>query len=198
MIVIVCSLFLFSNVTLIKGYEVGDTVYDFKLKNVDEKTVSLYDYKNEKGVILIFDCNTCPMSKAYNSRIIALNKKFASQGFPVVLINPNSAEVVAEESFDEMKKHAKEHGYDFPYLYDESQETVKKFMPTNTPHVFLLNKVSEQFKVAYIGGIDNNSRDGSKADHHYVEEAINDLLAGRTVATPRAKVIGCSVKLKNS
>jgi len=180
------------------GYDVGDTVSDFKLKNVDGKMVSLGDFKTAKGFIVIFDCITCPVSKAYNSRIIALNKKFATEGFPVVLINPNSGEVVAEESFDEMVKHAKSHKYDFPFLYDESQETVKKFYPTNTPHVFILNKVSNQLKVAYIGGIDNNSRDGSKADKHYVEDAVNDLLAGRSVATPKTRTVGCSIKWKNS
>src|ERR1043165_4440400 len=103
------------------GYDVGDTVSDFKLKNVDGKMVSLADFKNAKGFIVIFDCNTCPMSKAYSTRIVELNKKFASQGFPVIAINPNSAQVVEEESFEEMVKHAKEHKYDFPYLYDESQ-----------------------------------------------------------------------------
>ncbi len=118
------------------GYEVGDTVADFKLKNVDGKMISLADFKAAKGFIVIFDCNTCPMSRAYSTRIIALNKKFEPQGFPVVLINPNSAEMVPEESFDEMKNHAKEHGYDFPYLYDESQDVVRKFNPTNTPHTF--------------------------------------------------------------
>src|SRR5580765_7626949 len=82
-----------------EGYQIGDTVTDFKLKNVDGAMISLADFKAAKGFIIIFDCNTCPMSRAYNSRIIALNKKFASQGFPVVLINPNSAEVVAQESF---------------------------------------------------------------------------------------------------
>lgn len=180
------------------GYEVGDTVSDFKLKNVDGKMVSLADFKSAKGFIVIFDCNTCPMSKAYNSRVIALNKKFASQGFPVIAINPNSAQVVEEESFDEMVKHAKAHKYDFPYLYDESQEVVKKFYPTNTPHVFVLSKVSNELKVAYIGAIDNNSRDGSKADKHFVEDAVSDLLAGKTVATPKTKAIGCSIKWRNS
>ena len=180
------------------GYNVGDVVSDFKLKNVDGKMIALSDYKTAKGIILIFDCNTCPMSKAYNSRIIDLNKKFASQGFPVVLINPNSAEVVKQESFAEMVKTAKDHNYDFPYLYDESQETVKKFNPTNTPHVFVLSKSNNQFKVEYIGAIDNNSRDGANADKHFVEEAVNDLLAGRSVATPKTKAIGCSIKWKNS
>jgi hypothetical protein len=127
-----------------------------------------------------------------------LNKKFASQGFPVVLINPNSAEVVPEESFDAMKAHANEHGYDFPYLYDETQEVVRKFNPTNTPHVFVLNKSSEGLKVAYIGAIDNNSRDGAKADKHYVETAVNELLAGKTVTVNKTRAIGCSVKFKNS
>ncbi len=180
------------------GYEVGDLVADFTLKNVDGKLVSLANFKDAKGFIVIFDCNTCPMSRAYNSRIIALNKKYLSQGFPVVLINPNSAEIVSEESFDEMKAHAKEHGYDFPYLYDESQETVKKFNPTNTPHTFVLAKTSVGLKVAYIGAIDNNSRDGSKASKHFVEEAVNELLAGKQVTVTKTKAIGCTVKLKNS
>jgi peroxiredoxin len=180
------------------GYQVGDTVADFKLKNVDGKMISLSDYKQAKGFIIIFDCNTCPMSRAYNSRIMDLNKKFASKGFPVILINPNSDQIVEEESFEKMAAHAKEHGYDFPYLYDDTQEVVKKFRPTNTPHTFILNKTADGFKVAYIGAIDNNSRDGSKASHHYVEEAVNDLLSGDAVATPKTKAIGCSIKWKNS
>src|SRR5882724_10154079 len=89
------------------GYDVGDVVSDFKLKNVDGKMVSLSDYKSAKGFIVIFDCNTCPVSKAYTARIIGLNKKFASQGFPVIVINPNSADVVKEESFQEMVTQAK-------------------------------------------------------------------------------------------
>jgi peroxiredoxin len=180
------------------GYEVGDVVADFKLKNVDGKMISLSDFKDAKGFIIIFDCNTCPMSRAYNTRIIALHKKYSSQGFPVVLINPNSAEIVAEESFDKMKEHAKEHNYDFPYLYDDSQETVRKFNPTNTPHTFVLNKTADGLKVAYIGAIDNNSRDGSKASKHFVEDAVNELLAGKTVTVTKTKAIGCTVKLKNS
>lgn len=180
------------------GYNVGDTVSDFKLKNVDGKMVSLADFKSAKGFIVIFDCNTCPMSKAYSTRIIALNKKFASQGFPVIAINPNSDQVVEEESFEEMVKHAKSHNYDFPYLYDGSQEVVKKFYPTNTPHVFVLNKVSNELKVVYIGAIDNNSRDGSKAEKHFVEDAVNDLLAGKAVATPKTRAIGCGIKWRNS
>jgi len=199
LIVLVVIAFIGLSASPVKnGYEVGDLVADFKLKNVDGKMVSLSDYKQAKGLIVIFDCNTCPMSRAYNSRIIALNKKYAAQGFPVVLINPNSAEIVAEESFDEMKAHAKEHSYDFPYLYDESQDVVRKFNPTNTPHTFVLSKTPDGQKVVYIGAIDNNSRDGSKASKHFVEEAVDELLAGKSVTVTKTRAIGCTVKLKNS
>lgn len=176
------------------GYEVGDTATDFKLKNVDGKMVSLSDFTSAKGFIIAFDCNTCPVSKAYNERIQALNDKYAPKGFPLIAINPNSPELSSGESFDEMVKYAKKKGYKFPYLYDESQETIRAFGPTNTPHVFVLTK---DLKVAYIGAIDDNSRSAEKANSKYVEQAVDALLAGKPVATPKTKAVGCSVKLKN-
>src|SRR6478735_1813580 len=84
------------------GYVVGDTAKDFRLKNVDGKMVALADFKEVKGYIVIFDCNTCPVSQAYNNRIIALNKKYASLGFPVIAINPNDPTVSPGDSFERM------------------------------------------------------------------------------------------------
>ncbi len=124
------------------GYEVGDAVADFKLKNTNGKMVALSDYKDVKGVIVIFDCNTCPYSQRYNSRIIALNEKYASKGFPVVAVQPNDPEISQGDSFEEMVKLAKEKKYNFPYLFDETQNVAKSFGATNTPHVFLLKKKS--------------------------------------------------------
>lgn len=180
------------------GYEIGDTVADFRLKNVDGKMLSLSDLTSAKGAILIFDCNTCPMSKAYNSRIIALNKQFQSKGFPVVAINPNSPEVSSGDSYEDMVEYAKEKGYDFPYLYDPSQKVAKAFGATNTPHVFVLNKEGKEFKLAYVGAIDNNTRDGNAADKKYVEAAVNSLLEGKKPETTKTKAVGCSVKWKNA
>ena len=142
------------------GYEVGDTVADFKLKNTNGKMVALSDYKDAKGVIVIFDCNTCPYSKAYNDRILALSKKYASKSFPTVLIQSNDPEVSPGDSYDEMVKYAEKHGYDFPYLFDETQGVAKNFGATNTPHAFVLKKEGSAYKVAYIGAIDDNARDG--------------------------------------
>lgn len=179
------------------NYGVGDTVADFTLKNVDEKMISLSDYNKSKGVIVIFDCNTCPYSKAYNERIIALNSKYAAQGFPVVTINSNDAEASVGDSFDEMVRLAKSKDYNFPYLVDESQRVAKSFGATNTPHVFVLKNENNAFKVAYIGAIDDNARNASGAKRKYVEEAVDALLANKKVATTKTKAIGCGIKWKD-
>src|ERR1700727_2758033 len=77
------------------GYSVGDKATDFKLKNIDGKIVSLADFKDAKGFIVVFTCNHCPFAKAYEDRIIALNTKYKSQGYPVIAINPNDTTIVA-------------------------------------------------------------------------------------------------------
>jgi peroxiredoxin len=179
------------------GYEVGDTATDFKLKNVDGKMVSLTDYKEAKGFIVIFDCNTCPYSKAYNDRIVALGKKY-SKDFPLIAINANSPEESSDDSFEEMVKYAKKHGYDFPYLVDETQEVAKAYGATNTPHVFVLNKSQNNLKVAYIGTIDDNARDASSVTKRYVEDAVDALKAGKPVATSKTKALGCGIKWKDA
>jgi peroxiredoxin len=180
------------------NYSVGDTVSDFKLKNVDGKVITLADLPDAKGAIVIFDCNTCPFSKAYNERIIALHNKYANQGFPVVAINSNSPEISPGDSFDEMVKVSKEKKYSFYYLFDESQSVAKAFGATNTPHVFVLKKDGTKFNVAYIGAIDNSPRDQSAADKKYVEQAVDALLAGKAVPTAKTKAIGCGIKWKDA
>jgi peroxiredoxin len=179
-------------------YTVGDTVKDFKLKNTDGKMISLSDYNNSKGVIVIFDCNTCPFSKAYNDRIIALDKKYKNQGFPLIAINANDPGMSPGDSFEDMVSQAKRKGYDFPYLVDETQEVAKSFGATNTPHVFVLRKDGNSFKVAYIGAIDNNSRNEEAVSKKYVEDAIEALMTGKTVPTTKTKAIGCGIKFRHS
>jgi peroxiredoxin len=180
------------------GYGVGDSVADFKLKNIDGKMVGLSDFASAKGVIVIFDCNTCPFSKAYNDRIVALNKKYAAAGFPVVAINANDPSVSPGDSYEEMVAVAREKKYDFPYLVDEKQKVAKTFGATNTPHVFILKKESNDFKVAYIGAIDNNARSASSADKKYVEEAVDALIQGKAVPTTKTKAVGCGIKWKDA
>jgi glutathione peroxidase-family protein len=181
-----------------KGYEVGDVVGDFNLKNVDGNLVSLSDYKEAKGFIIVFDCNSCPVSKLYNKRIIALHKKYSSSGFPVVAINANDAEKSPEDSYEQMVKEAKEKEYEFAYLYDQSQEIAQVFGATNTPQAFILVKKDAALKVAYIGAIDNNARDGSKADKKYVENVIEALLKNQPFSVTKTKAIGCGIRWKDA
>jgi peroxiredoxin len=178
------------------GYTIGSVARDFSLKNVDGKMVSLKDYPKAKGFIVIFTCNHCPYAKAYEERIIALDKKYASQGYPVIAINPNDPTAYPEDSFANMVKRAKDKGYTFPYLVDETQEVTKAYGATKTPHVYLLKKVGEQLQVAYIGAIDDNSDDAKAAKERYVEQALAALAAGTTPAVQTTKAVGCSIKWK--
>ena len=174
------------------GYNIGDKVNNFELKNVDGNTIALNDYKDKKGVIVIFTCNNCPYVKMWEDRIISLDKDYTSKGYPVVAINPNGS--FKSDSFEKMKKRAKEKKYTFPYLQDYTQEVAKSFGASRTPHVFVLNKSGNDFKVAYIGAIDDNYKSANKVKSHYVEDAVNALITGGKPDTKMTRSIGCSIK----
>lgn len=180
------------------GYGVGDYAKDFKLENIDGKSVSLADYNSAKGFIVVFTCNTCPYAKAYESRIMDLDKNYASKGFPVIAINPNDITQQPGDSMDEMKKRAGNKGYSFPYLRDDSQEVAKAFGATKTPHVYVLNKeATDQYKVEFIGAIDDSPNDASDVSETYVEDAINAILAGGKPTVTEKRAIGCTIKWKS-
>ena len=176
------------------GLKVGDNAVDFNLKNVDGKMISLNTNTSAKGYILVFTCNTCPYSKMYEDRLIDLHNKYADQGYPVLAIQPNSPEKSPGDSFENMQKRAEDKGFPFAYVMDETQEITAAYGATNTPHVYLLNKTGNDFEVAYIGAIDNNSRNASAVTRKYVEEAIDALKAGKSVGTTDTKAIGCTIK----
>lgn len=178
------------------GYQVGDKAMDFKLKNIDGKWVSLEDYKDAKGFIVIFTCNHCPYAKAYEDRIIALDKKYATLGYPVIAINPNDPVAYPEDSFENMQKRAKEKGYTFPYLFDEYQTVYPQFGATRTPHIFVLSKSNGEMRVEYIGAIDDNYEDASQVKTKYVENAVDALLAGKKPEVTVTKAVGCSIKVR--
>lgn len=179
-----------------QGYKVGDVAKDFSLLNVDGNFIGMESLQNTKGFIVVFTCNACPYAKAYESRIIQLDKTYASKGFPVVAINSNDEKIQPEDSYKNMQILAKAKGYPFPYLYDSSQEIASLYGATRTPHVFLLNKENGQLIVKYIGAIDDNSDDASKVKMKYVENAIDQILTNQEVAIKETKAIGCGIKWK--
>lgn len=176
------------------GYKVGDKATDFKLKNVDGKMVSMADYENAKGFIVIFTCNHCPYSVAYEDRIIELDKKYKPLGYPVIAINPNDPEVNPKDSYPLMQQRAKEKGFIFPYLFDEGQKVYPVYGATRTPHVFLLNKEDENLLVKYIGAIDNNHASAKDADEKFLANAVDAVMVGKKPSPDFTKAIGCSIK----
>ena len=180
------------------GYPIGGSVAEFKLQNAKGGTVSLSDYKDKKGVIVVFTCNHCPFAKAYEERIIALDKKYAALNFPIVAINSNDASDYEDESMENMKKRATEKGYTFPYLQDATQAVAKAFGATRTPQVFVLRNENAKFTVQYIGTIDDNYQDPAGVTKRYVEDAVNNILAGKPVVVTQTKAVGCAIGWKDA
>ena len=179
-----------------KGYTLGDVVSDFRLKNVDDRIISLADYRAQKGLIVVFMSNHCPFSKAYEDRIMALDRKFSQQGYPVLAIMPNDPTSYEDDSFEKMKIRAREKSYSFAYGIDETQGTARAFGATRTPQVFVLKQKNNEFILEYVGTIDDSPQDGASVQRRYVEEAVSSLLAGRPVQSPITKPIGCAIKWK--
>jgi len=177
------------------GYKIGDIAEDFKLKNIDGTMVSLSNYKDAKGFIVIFTCNTCPYAVAYEDRIVALNKQYAAKGYPVVAIMPNNIKVKPADNLEAMKVRAEEKGFGFKYLIDADQSVYPKFGATKTPHVYILEKTKKGNEVKYIGAIDDNYKDASQVNTKYVEDAVDALLSGKEIKEKQTRAIGCSIKV---
>jgi len=181
-----------------QGYTVGSVVEDFRLKNVDDKMVSLADFKSAKGFIVVFTCNTCPVAKDYESRIIALNNEYAAKGYPVIAINTNDPVASPGDSFAKMQERAKEKNFKFPYLVDSDQQLTKRFGAAHTPTVYILAKTSKGNVVEYTGAIDNDQDESNPSRSTFVKNAVNELINGKKPSVSKTKAVGCTVKWKKA
>lgn len=175
------------------GYAIGDIATDFSLKNVDGKMVSMADYPEAKGFVIVFTCNHCPYSVMYEDRLIALDKMIQPMGYQMIAINPNDPAVYEEDSYENMILRAKEKGFTFPYLFDDGQKVFPLFGATRTPHIYFLDADK---KVAYIGAIDDSARDESAVEETYLKNAIMAHSMGKKIEPTMTKAIGCSIKVQ--
>ncbi len=180
----------------VKGYNLGDAVADFKLKNIDNLSISLSNYRDKKGLIVVFTSNHCPFSKVYEERLISLDRTFAGQGYPVLAVMANDPESYDEDSFENMKARAQTKNYSYPYVMDEAQLMARAFGATRLPEVYILKQNAGQFILEYKGAIDDNPQDAGSVQRRYVTEAVSSLLADRPVQSPITKPIGCGIKWK--
>lgn len=169
------------------------TAADFKLKGTDGKTYSLDSFKDAKALVVIFSCNHCPYVKAYEDRMIEIQKDYQAKGVRLAVINSNDAENYPEDSFDDMVRRAREKGFNFPYLRDESQDIARAYGATHTPHLFVFGP---DRKLAYTGKIDDNWENPAAVKRRYLREALDAVLAGRAPNPAETHAIGCTIKWK--
>jgi len=168
-------------------------IKNFKLKNIDNHYVSLTNYKNAKGFVVVFTCNKCPMAKFYSERLNALNTKYKTKGVYLLAINAMDTLAYAEESFKKMQKKATQEKLNFPYLQDKLQVVAKQFKATHTPQAFILWKNSSgKLLIKYEGSIDDNAGDASKAKP-LVTNALDELLTNKKVTHPKTESFGCKI-----
>ena len=182
-----------STIALVNGYEIGDTVEDFKLQNVDGAWIKFSDYIGEGGAIVIFTCNTCPYAQLYEDRITKMHNELSESGFPVLAINPNDPTMKPGDSFEAMKKRSTDKGFSFPYVFDQTQEVFPKFGAQRTPHVFI---VDNTMKLRYIGAIDDNPQNADAVKTNYVINAVKAIKLGNDPDPLTTKAIGCGIKAK--
>jgi peroxiredoxin len=170
----------------------NNTISDFSLKNVDEKTISLSDYKNAKGFIIVFTCNHCPFAKLYSQRFNDLNTKYSSLGVPLLAINSMDTAMYEDESFINMKNKSTTEIFNFPYLCDNMQTVGKNFGADHTPHAYVIWKENNKWKIKYSGAIDDNGEEPKKATP-YVANAVTELLENKQVSMPVTVSVGCKI-----
>jgi len=168
-------------------------IKDFSLLNVDGTQVKLSDYKDAKGIVIIFTCNHCPFAKLYPSRLNALHKTYLPLGIPVIAISSTDTIQYEEDTYVLMQQKAKEEAFLFPYLYDGSQMVAKQFGAQKTPHAYVLWKQKGKWVVKYQGAIDDNGAEPEKVTQPFVQLALESLLNHRAIQIPSTKSIGCQI-----
>jgi peroxiredoxin len=169
-----------------EGVSVGEKAPEFKnLPTTDGKKISLSDLGDAKAVVVTFTCNNCPVAVAYQDRFIEFTKQYKDKGVAFVAINVNKT-----EDLQKMKQRAEEIGYNFPYAFDESQETAKQYGAEVTPHLFVLDKNRE---VVYIGAFDDAQ---NNPKNHFVKDVVDTVLAGKKPEVKGKSAFGCRIAWK--
>ncbi len=165
---------------------------DVRMADISGKQVSLNDIKKENGLLVIFSCNTCPFVLAWEDRYPGLGKQCSKNNIGMVLINSNAKFREGVDSKEEMKKHAADKNYNCFYAVDENSEVANAFGAKTTPHVYLFDK---NMNLVYRGAIDDTEGRGDVTPKEmYLQNALDNLAAGKKVNPAETKSVGCSIK----
>lgn len=173
--------------------KIGELAPEFRLQGIDGNMHSLEDFKEKKIVIVMFSCNHCPTVKAYEDRFVELQRDYKDKGVALVAINSNDDKKYPEDSFKNMKVRAKEKGFNFPYLRDETQNVARSYGAERTPEVFVFDK---KRTLGYHGRIDDNVYEPDKVQQRYLRDALDAILKEKKVQIQDTEPVGCTVKWK--
>lgn len=169
---------------------IGDIAPAWKeLPGTDGHKHSLSDLVEKEVLVVAFTCNSCPYAVDYQERINELANRYAGADskVAVVAINVNA---VPADSFEKMQQRAEEAKFNFPYLFDESQQIAKEYGAGRTPEFFVLNK---ERKIIYMGAFDDNTKP-DQVTKRYVEDAISATLQGEPVKVAETAPVGCAIR----
>ncbi|MFQ5824015.1 MAG: thioredoxin family protein [bacterium] len=162
-----------------------------KLPGVDGKTYSMENFEDKKILIIAFTCNHCPYVQAYEDRLIEIQNDYNDKGIQLIAINVNETKHYPEDDFDHMVIRAKEKGFNFLYLRDETQRIAAAYYARTTPEVFVLD---QERRLRYRGRIDDNWEYPEEVETPDLRNALDELLAGKEVSTPETRAVGCPIK----
>jgi len=171
--------------------DIGDAAPDFDLPGVDGQRYSPDTFADAELLVVFFTCNHCPYVIGSEERMNAFYADYAPKGVAMIAINSNETDGHPTDDFEHMVERAKDRGFRFPYVRDESQEVALAYGALRTPHFYVFD---EQRKLRYTGRMDDNPREESKATTHELRDAMDALLEGRAVPAPMTNPIGCNVK----
>ena len=196
----VATLTLFSMPAFAQEQAIGEKapMITAPMMGIDGKANTLLDLKGDKGLLVIFSCNTCPFvvgngskTEGWEGRYNGLAELAESLDIGMVLVNSNEAKREGDDSLAAMKEHAKEAGYTMPYVVDEGSKLANACGARTTPHVYLYNS---KLELAYRGSIDDNVNRSEEVKERYLHMAMQRMAEGKKIKTTETKAIGCSIK----
>lgn len=168
---------------------------DFKMKNIDGRTLTLADCRGPQGLLVMFICNHCPYVKAVVARLVETCKQLQAQGYGCVAVMPNDTQNYPADSFDNMKTFAEEHGFTFPYVIDENQETAKAYGAVCTPEFYGFDK---NLRLHYRGRLDSAGANPAGPDTKpELLQALVALVEGKPASGAQYPSMGCSIKWRD-
>jgi peroxiredoxin len=182
--------------TVAEERDLGSSPPEFRLRGVDDRMYQLSDFAQAKALVVAFICNHCPYVIAVQGRVNALAKEYASRGVQLVGINSNDAVKYPDDNFEAMKRRAKEQGFSFPYLWDETQQVAKAYKAVCTPDFFVYERKGGGFALQYRGRLDDSWKDEKAVTRRELAGALDLILAGKNPDSNQNPSMGCSIKWK--